>query len=894
MSDQLSQILVTLIDVFALSRKEIRDGRGFKFVKNLFVGRNEEIQASVAKLARLTQNESTLVAAETSTDVKGMGEVVNSTAIVISTANLTLQETRVDVKGIDKKMDLLLSMDVARNEALEQDSQNHLKHVLEPSVLPQDWFDKISKSRVSLTGDWIRSDNTFTSWVNKDIPILWVAGNPGAGKSYLSANIISYLVEHYPQGVQHPSRVSVAYFFFRDDNPKTRSFRQALRDIAYQICQNDPIYASYVSSKCHSTEDTETLESAWRTLFVEFFTKSKFVGSNVYIVLDGVDEAFQDDWKQFFELANDINEAITQNRIQLVMVGRPQLSDFIAEAFSMEHVPTVFVTSEKNSPDIIRYIQSSIQKSSILKRVSAKLRNEIVEHLSEGAQGMFLWVDLMLKEILRKRSEGGIRKAMNEAPKGLTEMLQHVLRSFSLTLEDEEPDFLNQLLAWTTCAESPLTLGQLESVAKLKSADGTGMIYLEGALRKQYSSFFSLNRDDGLSTAEMQAQIDPTNDDADEKEGNGEYDIAFDDVENLGDFESNPETTEVVFCHASIGDYFRNESLGKVSGGDGYPGIGVDINQAKAAVLKVMLEFLSNDKVFDTLEGTNTGIKFYIKKHWMQHFLALDPAKVDILERKDIITLLVKLFANPSDAFAGSLSSDFCTTAWVVTIRKWLDDKETPAFLGSESLEFIKSTHESPLVLKPYVMVVAKKWLSDSAWNVLACSNIVHAYMILEDAAVFKKLSTAEELVTVAKWAALEQTATWHRRLALTLREMGLYDPALEYFNKALELNPWWFCRVGIAKTYLLKLNHKQAIEFDLISEQELRQTLEGADVPADGGLFHTSFQLHAIQERLSICYESLEDSTNSYFWTQKALTSTPGCAGMLHLVLNALLFKVL
>lgn len=100
----------------------------------------------------------------------------------------------------------------------------------------------------------------------------------------------------------------MGYFFFKDDNPKTRSFHQALRDLAYQISQNDPIYAKYVAVHCESLEDINTLQSAWRNLFINFFVKNKDAYRSVYLVIDGVNEAYGAERKNFFDLVKDVNE----------------------------------------------------------------------------------------------------------------------------------------------------------------------------------------------------------------------------------------------------------------------------------------------------------------------------------------------------------------------------------------------------------------------------------------------------------------------------------------------------------------------------------------------------------------------------------------------------------
>jgi hypothetical protein len=318
-------------------------------------------------------------------------------------------------------------------------------------------------------------------------------------------------------------------------------------------------------------------------------------------------------------------------RIQLAMVGRPQWGDYISEALEAD-VPTIHVTSEKNSADIVRYIGNSIRKSSTLKRVSAKLRDEIVEKLSTGGQGMFLWVDLMLQVLLKKKSESAVQKSLDEAPKGLKEMLHHVLERFSLDSTEEDAEYLNELLAWTTCAQRPLKLGELDAILKLQSQEGEGMLLFEDALRGRFASFFSLTRADRRSTGELQSKPRSVIDSDDEQE-DPIHEKGFEDVENVTVFHSNPGTTEVTFCHASIGDFFRDESEGKVSAGDGYPVIVVDFNQARISVLKKCLELFCVDELVDQLQNGGRSLVYYARYKWQAHLLAVDPSTANATQR---------------------------------------------------------------------------------------------------------------------------------------------------------------------------------------------------------------------------------------------------------------------
>lgn len=559
------------------------------------------------------------------------------------------------------------------------------------------------------------------------------------------------------------------------------------------------------------------------------------------------------------------------------MVGRPQLSISISEALEAD-VPTIHVTSNKNSADVVHYIKNSIHKSNLLKRASAELRGEIVETLSTGAQGMFIWVDLVLQELLKKRSESAMRKSLGEVPKGLKEMLRHVLEGFSLSLADENPENLNELLAWTACASRPLMLGELDTILKLNSPEGDSMIYLEEDLRMQFASFFSLTREDGLSTAELQS-VRHTGDETDDEAENSGPDEGFEDVESPTDFDSNSATTEVTFCHASIGDFLRDESQGKVSAGDGYPAIGVNFNDAKISVLKTCLKLFCDDTLANKSQKSSQSMMPYALNNWYDHLCAVEPSKTEPTQRREIGGLLVKMFGQEAfmKNWAGGIPWDFFTDDNVRIVRSWLADEGVVNSLSSEDQKFVKSSSELPaLTFKPLARYIAKKWLEDAYWIPIKCCAIVHSYISLERGTPLHGslagLDTADDIISVAKWPNLAETALWHRRLAMALREVREYDESLKHFTKALELDSsMWIARAGMAALHMQKRDYEQAIELDKITEHELKQlpTEKSASIKPS---------LHITQQRMAECYEALEDEENSLTYYQIAQQNSRAC----------------
>lgn len=860
---------MTLLEVFALSTKSIRRGRLLKFARNIALGSEDAIQAAMGKLDELTRVEAHLVGAETLIESKRTGRVVDDISVTVNAASASVTETGITVNSMSVRVDqvqemlgnLMVTVDEERQGTRgerEQSQQMLIYKMLNPSKADyaQDWYDKINKARVPGTGDWIRREDVFTRWLSKESPAIFISGNPGAGKSYLSANIITFLKERCPTA-QETSHTSVGYFFFKDDNPNTRSFHKALCDLSFQISKSDPVYHRYLAT-IESHERINTLESAWRLLFVDFFLKKRNAASTVYILFDALDEAFEEERRDFLSLAKDLYEYPDQQHLQVVFVARPHVADQLVEGLEVE-IPTIHVTTQKNSHDINSYILASIKKSVILRRVSAKLRQEILDKLSAGADGMFLWANLMLQELLKKRSEGSMRKALEHPPKGLKEMLRHVLSTFSATGNEEELEYLNEILAWVTCSSEPLSLGMIEAILKLKSPEGEGMIYLEGALRRQWASFFILDREDGLNTAELQT-ISAKGDLIGTSEEENEDEEAFDDVENMIDFNSHATSTTVTFCHASIGDFLRDETEGKVSA-DGSFAVGVNYLEAKRHVLKTMMRLLCN-KDFSQKASDGGAMLEYASTHWVQYLKEVSPSGCLLDYKVDIANMLFILLTDEE-----SIIQHIGRRSWVSTqanleaVRKWWKDSDVVRSLPENAQGFINSTAADPItIFKPIMIVCMEKWVRGNQWNVPPCAGMVWSYQRLRQGNEILDLNnfnpTVEELINAAGFGDFEKDGLWHRRLAIALRSAGFHDESIDYFTKALELDPdGYLVRAGLSMAYIAKKDWSKAIELDEEADRMISIKMESA--PEDRVLKQT---LHYILERLAQSYKAVEE----------------------------------
>ncbi|KXL42795.1 MAG: hypothetical protein FE78DRAFT_34124 [Acidomyces sp. 'richmondensis'] len=150
---------------------------------------------------------------------------------------------------------------------------------------------------------------------------------------------------------------------------------------------------------------------------------------------------------------------------------------------------------------------------------------------------------------------------------------------------------------------------------RLKSPDGDEVLNLEGKFRKQYANFFTLTRNDTLTTADLQAAKRPFVDGSEDTVADEEIEDGLDDVENETIFDSNPSTTQVTFVHASISDFFRDPKQGKISAGACYPAIGVYLYEGQVKLAKVCMNLLVDASLLARMKDA-VSLHTYARQNW--------------------------------------------------------------------------------------------------------------------------------------------------------------------------------------------------------------------------------------------------------------------------------------
>ncbi|KAL7945000.1 hypothetical protein V8C42DRAFT_324282 [Trichoderma barbatum] len=764
--NKLVNILAALFEVLVIALKVARSGRLKAYFKKL-VGIESPVQPALQKLNALTLGEERQVIAETYGGV----------------AELNIKTDKVE-NLITQMSQSILDMTLGQQQKGSLSYRDKLREILEPTPYAEDSYDAFAKYRVQGTGDWLLDDEGLKSWIRGETRHLWMCGNPGTGKSFLTSRLITWGLENLPH---------LGYFFFSANDPETRSVLQALHDVAYQLSEADSFYAEKLARQLHSSDDIKTVPSAFRKLFVQPFlddTRDK----TIYIFLDGIDEAEQSDIEQLLSLLSPEDES-EPLMLQFALTGRSYLADIVSFALDPNAIgqvfTTIYVTPDRIADDVSAFISEGVRHSRILSRSPEDFKQEVIESMKKQVDGLFILAKFMLNEINQKRHPSSILKSLKSFPKEIDGMLNETLANLSVTISEEDARDLNEMLQWVSCAEESLTLEQLEAALIMKFGDPP--LRLEESLRGQYACFFALEREDGLTTDDLLKDFARTHrevypernyrNESPRPRGLSSSDTSSPgrrvspagrgspsskgilnhstsppvaeissptrhfsparspgvfDISNEVDFRSNPSTTYVTFSHTSVRQFFRDRNANTVHAMKGGVTVGFDMMRARISVLQTCLRIFNDKAWFDNqeLDHGKEAIKQYAAWYWQEHLAALDPGSIPSEHKKELGMSIYNMLTVENIIYDWSTmyeknneGLEVLTDSNIQALRKWLNDPEILASLTPEAKEFVtKSVKEDLGICQAIGRFYSKQWLSTDFYKyvpTLFCFKIV-------------------------------------------------------------------------------------------------------------------------------------------------------------------------
>jgi hypothetical protein len=176
-----------------------------------------------------------------------------------------------------------------------------------------------------------------------------------------------------------------------------------------------------------------------------------------YIVVDALDESSSPQEVVSF-LESLCQHALTSVHV-LITSRQEEDIELAVGDLSIENRIVPFEIVRVND-DIRHHLQECVSREPY-KRWKSALKEKVVDHLSEHANGVFRWADLQIVELGKKGREKDVDRALKRLPRTLEETYERILKQI-------DEDYMEEALAilrWLAYSCQPLSLEQAAEIA---------------------------------------------------------------------------------------------------------------------------------------------------------------------------------------------------------------------------------------------------------------------------------------------------------------------------------------------------------------------------------------------------------------------------------------------
>lgn len=377
----------------------------------------------------------------------------------------------------------------------EIDDASKAKQCLRDLRVTDPYADKvrIEETKGGLLADsyqWVLENRDFKQWRNdQQSHLLWIKGDPGKGKTMLLCGIIDELKRSTAE--TH----LLAFFYCQATDSRINNATAVLRGLLYLLINQQPSLISHIQ-KQHDLAGKTLFEdvNAW-TALSDIFTNvlQDLSLKSTYLIIDALDECTVDSPKlldfivqkslvcpRVKWLVSSRNDSNIERRLQLDESG-------IRLSLELKD------NAEQVSRAVDAYIEYCLSELTEIQH-NKHFRDEVREEMQRKANGTFLWVSLIIKE-LKEVMSFEILQVLDEVPMQLKDVYRRMIEQIN-RLQRQHPTLCRQVLSTVITAYRPLHLQELYTLSGLPTQI-QNVNELTAKIVKMCGSFLTI-RDDNV------------------------------------------------------------------------------------------------------------------------------------------------------------------------------------------------------------------------------------------------------------------------------------------------------------------------------------------------------------------------------------------------------------
>ncbi|KAJ6789702.1 hypothetical protein PWT90_00566 [Aphanocladium album] len=383
------------------------------------------------------------------------------------------------------------------------------------------------------TCQWLLKTNQYLTWLDTAKSddhhgVLWIFGNPGAGKSTLMKFLFKSVTNS--RSKKTTSRGVISFFFNARGDALEKSTNGMYRSLLLQLLEEVPSLRNIFN--CLGISVRNGLIPDWNVELLQKLFEQAILSlgkSTLMCFIDALDECDQEQISEmilFFQVVSELAAS----------VGVTFQVCFSSRFYPSIRKPKGIVEldlgkQDGHAQDIISYVHGNLDIEGA--HNADKIRNKVIEK----ASGIFMWVVLVVGILQQEHDRGQdhtLEQRLEEIPKKLDDLFRDILMR-----DDRDRDRLLLCVQWMLFARRPLKPQELHQ-AILCGVD---------------------------PTAESWGHVQLYNDKTSEK-------YILDSSKGLADITKSTKSQSVQFIHESVREFFLKSQFEKIwpSLGSNFPG----------------------------------------------------------------------------------------------------------------------------------------------------------------------------------------------------------------------------------------------------------------------------------------------------------------------------------
>ncbi|KAI0593106.1 hypothetical protein F4775DRAFT_608331 [Biscogniauxia sp. FL1348] len=337
-----------------------------------------------------------------------------------------------------------------------------------------------------MTFSWIFNDvetsssgkpaRKFVKWLREEDGVYWIQGKAGSGKSTLMKYISNdnRLRVHLGKWAGEKKLFVGSYYFWSAGASLQKSQGGLLRTLLYNILSECTDLIPLARDTLATLGGFQSNKKQWgleELLSIYRTVLSQRLETKFCFLIDGLDE-FEEANQDHVDLLRTLRSLEVSPDVKLCVSSRPWT--IFHDEFG-DSPDRQLQLQDWTKDDIIQYVQDKFNDHKQFRKLKETDPDyeDLITQVSERAQGVFLWVHLVVKSLLEgftyNDSVKALQNRLHGFPEDLYNFFQHMIdsipkayqvqaaRTFRIATTAEEPELLMFYLLLDTAAENQLS-----------------------------------------------------------------------------------------------------------------------------------------------------------------------------------------------------------------------------------------------------------------------------------------------------------------------------------------------------------------------------------------------------------------------------------------------------